>query len=135
MKRDGTGEGSKRFLKAVLFGCGTVSLGLGMAGIFLPLLPTTPFLILAAILFAKSSKKLHHWIMHNRLFGKYIKNYVSGGGIPLGAKIVIIALLWITIGISAVFAVSAAALRIILALVAVGVTVHIVTVRTLRSEK
>ena len=126
---------SKGFLKAVFFAGGTISLGLGIVGIFLPLLPTTPFLILAAILYARSSRRLHYWIMHNRLFGRYIKNYVSGGGISLPAKIVIITLLWVTIGISAFFVVSSLVVRIILALVAVGVSLHIITVRTLRSKE
>ena len=126
---------SKGFLKMLLFAGGTISLGLGILGIFLPLLPTTPFLILSALLYARSSRKLHGWIMHNRLFGRYIENYVSGGGIPLPAKIVIIAVLWITIGISALFVVSSLIIRIVLLLVATGVSVHIITVRTLRSEK
>jgi uncharacterized membrane protein YbaN (DUF454 family) len=123
------------FLRTVLFACGTISLGLGILGIFLPLLPTTPFLILAAILYARSSQRLHRWIMNNRLFGRYIKNYVSGGGIPLHAKVVILIFLWVTIGISAIFVVSSLVLRIVLACVAVGVSIHIVTIRTLRSER
>jgi len=130
MRKNMYRNGSKGFLKAVFFAVGTISLGLGIVGIFL-----TPFLILAAILYARSSRKLHFWIMHNRLFGRYINNYVSGGGIPLPAKIVIITLLWGTIGISAVFIVSSLVIRIILALVAVGVSVHIITVRTLRSKE
>jgi uncharacterized membrane protein YbaN (DUF454 family) len=125
----------RRFLRTVLFACGTISLGLGILGIFLPLLPTTPFLILAAILYARSSQRLHRWIMHNRLFGKYIRNYVSGGGISLPAKVVVIIILWVSIGISAIFVVSSLALRIVLACVAVGVSIHIVTIRTLRSER
>jgi len=135
MRQNPVKNESKGFLKAIFFAGGTISLGLGIVGIFLPLLPTTPFLILAAIFYARSSKRLHYWIMHNRLFGRYIKNYVSGGGIPLPAKIVIIILLWITIGISAIFVVSGIVIRIILFLVATGVSVHIITVRTLRSKE
>jgi uncharacterized membrane protein YbaN (DUF454 family) len=123
------------FFRTVLFACGSLSLGLGILGIFLPILPTTPFLILAAILYARSSKRLHYWIMNNRLFGRYIRNYVSGGGIPLSAKVIMLILLWVTIGISAFFVVSNLVLRIILACVAVGVSIHIVTIRTLRSER
>ena len=121
--------------KALLFAGGAASLGLGIVGIFLPVLPTTPFLILAAFLFAKSSDRLHYWILHNRLFGRYIKNYVSGKGMAPAAKIVVILLLWATISLSAFIAVSALWLRIVLLAVAAGVSVHILTIPTYRGKK
>lgn len=120
-------------LKWILIVLGSVSVALGILGTFLPLLPTTPFLLLAAACYAKSSRRLHNWLFTNRLFGSYLRSYAEGEGIPLRVKVVVIAMLWITIGFSAVFVVSALAARIILALIALGVTTYILSVKTARS--
>ncbi|MCC6972236.1 MAG: YbaN family protein, partial [Phycisphaerales bacterium] len=69
-------------------------LGIGILGMFLPVLPTTIFFILAAWCFARSSEKFHHWLHHNRLFGKYLRNFRNGHGMTLGSKIFSIAFLW-----------------------------------------
>ncbi len=118
--------------RALLFAGGSLSLGLGIFGIFLPVLPTTPFLILATFLFARSSHKAHYWILHNRLFGRYIRNYVSGNGMPLAAKILVLVVLWATICLSAFMAVSILWVRIVLLAVAFGVSIHILTIPTLK---
>ncbi|MBN2324705.1 MAG: YbaN family protein [Spirochaetes bacterium] len=118
--------------RVLLFSGGSLSLGLGIIGIFLPVLPTTPFLILAAFLFAKSSRRIHYWILHNRLFGRYIRNYVSGRGMAPAAKLLVIAVLWVTICLSALLAVSTLWVRIVLFAVAVGVSIHILTIPTLK---
>jgi uncharacterized membrane protein YbaN (DUF454 family) len=122
---------TKGVLRWLLMGAGTLSLGIGIVGIFLPLLPTTPFVLLAAILYSRSSKRFHHWLLYNKLFGRFIRNYLSGKGIPLSAKIVSIALLWITLGTTAIFFVSMLVIRIILLLVGVGVSVHLLLIPTL----
>ena len=106
--------------------CGTISVALGVLGLFLPLLPTTPFLLLAAACYARSSEKLYHWLLGNRWFGQYIRNYREGKGIPLKRAAVAIALLWLTIGYTAVVAVSLWWVRLILLAIAGGVTVHLV---------
>jgi uncharacterized membrane protein YbaN (DUF454 family) len=111
---------------------GTISLGLGILGIFLPLLPTTPFLLLAAACYSRSSRRFSNWLSGNRLFGKFIKDYQEGKGIPLKLKIFSILLLWITIGCSAAFAVQMLAVRAILVVIAFGVTIHILSIRTHR---
>ncbi len=121
-----------RSVKWVLTIAGTFFVGIGIIGIFLPLLPTTPFLLLAAACFARSSKKFYNWLLNNKRFGKYIKNYREGKGIPLKVKVSSISLLWLTIIFSAVFIVSILFIRIILILVAVGVTMHILPIRTLK---
>ena len=111
---------------------GTISLGLAVLGIFLPLLPTTPFLLLAAACYARSSRRFSNWLSSNRFFGKFIKNYQEGKGVPLKLKAFSILLLWITIGCSVAFAVQILAVRIILGFIATGVTIHILSIRTQR---
>jgi uncharacterized membrane protein YbaN (DUF454 family) len=88
-------------------------------------LPTTPFLLLAAACYMRSSDRFYRWLVHNRVFGAYIRNYIEGRGIPLKIKAFTISLLWLTIGLSAAFATENLIIRIVLAAVAVGVTVHI----------
>jgi len=92
----------KSFLKKLLIAIGFLSLTLAAIGIFIPLLPTTPFLLLAAACFAKSSNSLHNWLISHRWFGSLILNYQLGKGIPLRAKIISIIFLWISI-LSTVF--------------------------------
>lgn len=116
----------------MLIGAGTFFVGLGILGIFLPVLPTTPFLLLAAAFYARSSQRFYNWLLCNRWFGDYIRNYIQGRGVPLRVKVLTIALLWITIGLSAAFVVQAFAVRLVLVLIAVGVSLHIVLLRTLR---
>lgn len=114
---------------------GSLFLGLGILGIFLPLLPTTPFLLLAAACFARSSKKLYEWLLNNRWFGSYIRNYREGKGIPLKVKIVSLALLWMAIVYSTVFVASGFLVRFILVLIAICVTIHILSFKALRVRK
>jgi uncharacterized membrane protein YbaN (DUF454 family) len=123
---------TRNWLRLVLIIAGTVSTGLGILGIFVPLLPTTPFLLLAAICYARSSERFYHWLLNNHWFGSYIRNYLQKGGIPLKAKVFTLALLWVVIGCSAAFAVESFIIRLILALIAIGVTIHVLTLRTLK---
>ena len=116
----------------VLTIAGTFFVGLGILGIFLPLLPTTPFLLLAAACYARSSERFYHWLLNNRWFGNYLKNYWERKGIPLKIKVLSISFLWITIGYSAVFVVQILLSKIILVLIAIGVTIHILSIRTLK---
>jgi uncharacterized membrane protein YbaN (DUF454 family) len=122
----------KTIKRNLLITGGTLSTGLGVAGIFIPILPTTPFLLLAAYCYMRSSDRLYHWLLNNRLFGAYITNYIEGRGMPLRTKIFTILLLWVTIGLTIAFAVQNLAIRIILILIAVGVTLHISLIKTKR---
>jgi len=115
--------------RRLLFAAGTLCTGLGIIGIFVPILPTTPFLLLAAACYMRSSERFYRWLTNNRVFGAYVTNYIEGRGMPLRIKILTIVLLWLAIGLSATFAVQSLAIRIILICVAVGVTVHIVLIR------
>ncbi len=116
----------------ILIIAGFICVGLGILGMFLPVLPTTPFLLLAAAAFAKSSDKAYHWLMTNKWFGSYISNYREGKGIPLHVKITSITFLWLTILTSAIFFVDNLYIKILLILIAIGVTTHIVSVKTMR---
>jgi uncharacterized membrane protein YbaN (DUF454 family) len=115
--------------RRLLATAGTVSMGLGIAGIFFPILPTTPFLLLAAYCYMRSSSRLYRWLLKNRFFGSYVRNYIEGRGMPLHLKIITIALLWLTIGLTAAFAVDYIVIRIVLIIVAVAVTIHIVMIK------
>lgn len=127
-----TNKTSSRLLRGLLIAAGTLFVGLGVLGIFLPLLPTTPFLLLAAACYAKSSKRFYHWLLNNKWFGNYIKNYREKRGIPLKVKFASISLLWITILYSVLFIVHILFVKIILILIASGVTIHILSIRTLK---
>jgi len=114
-----------RLGRRALIAAGTVSLGIGLAGVFLPILPTTPFLLLAAACYARSSDRLYIWLVGNRWFGSQVRAYREGRGVSPRTKALAVLLLWVTIGCSAAFVVSALALRALLATIAVGVTVFI----------
>jgi len=118
-------------VRQVLIIFGTLFLGLGILGIFLPVLPTTPFLLITAACYAKSSERLSNWLLNNRWFGKIIKSYLKEKGIQLKTKILAISFLWITIGYS-VFILQIFLVRILLISVAIGVTIHILSMRTLK---
>jgi len=132
MAQGQTNKLSNRLIKWVLITVGTFFVGLGIIGIFLPLLPTTPFLLLAAVCYARSSERFYNWLLNNKRLGSYIKNYREGKGVPLKVKAFTISLLWVTIIFSAFIFVSNFILEIILFLIAVGVTMHILSIRTLK---
>ncbi|UCE98055.1 MAG: YbaN family protein [Dehalococcoidia bacterium] len=115
--------------KQLLIVAGTASLIAGIVGVFIPILPTTPFLLLAAACYIRSSERLYRSLLNNRLVGGYIRDYIHGKGMPIKIKIITLLVLWITIGISA-FLVAHIAVRIILLLVAIGVSIHIVLIKT-----
>ena len=116
-------------IQILLITLGTFFVGVGIAGIFIPVLPTTPFLLISAALYAKSSTRFYNWLINNRIFGQYIKNYREGKGISLRLKIITITLLWLTIGCSAIFAVDILWVRIMLVIIAAGVTIHVIRIR------
>ena len=121
--------------KRLLFTAGTLFTAIGILGIFVPILPTTPFLLLAAACYVRSSQRFYDWLLNNRFFGAYIKNYMQGKGMPLRLKIFTVILLWITIALSMWLATQILAVRIILALVAIGVTTHIILIKTVKGEE
>lgn len=121
-------------IRALLLVLATLCVVLGVVGIFLPVLPTIPFLVLAAICYARSSESCYQWLMTNRLFGEYIRNYREGRGIPFKQKVLTILLLWLTIGSTAWLAVSQWWVRWILLGIAAGVTIHLVKIKTYKPK-
>ncbi|MBN1410809.1 MAG: YbaN family protein [Spirochaetales bacterium] len=120
--------------KVFLIIAGNISLSLGVAGIFLPVLPTTPFLLLSAACFLRSSDKLYYWLTHHRIFGNYIQGYVKYKAISLRAKVISITALWLVIGSTIIFFISSLWIRILLILIAVGVTFYLVSIKTLTQK-
>ncbi len=122
-------------MRIVLIILGVICVITGVIGIFVPILPTTPFLLLAVILFSRSSKRFYKWTISNRLFGEYIRNYREGKGIPIVNKVITLILLWTSILFATLFALKILWIRIILLLVASLVTIHIIAIKNYRKEK
>ncbi|NQT30306.1 MAG: YbaN family protein [Candidatus Saganbacteria bacterium] len=122
----------KGLIKILLIGAGTFFVVLGFVGIFLPLLPTTPFLLLAAACYARSCEKFYNWLLSNRWFGQYIKDWRAGRGIPLKTKVFAISLLILTIAYSALFVVPNIWAKVGLGVIAIGVSLHIISQPTLK---
>jgi uncharacterized membrane protein YbaN (DUF454 family) len=120
------------WLKPLLVVAGSIFVGLGILGIFLPILPTTPFLLLAAACYARSSKRFYCWLLNNRWFGTYINNYRQKRGMPLKVKLLTVSLMWLTLMLSLVFAVQSLTLKLILIILVLGVSIHILRIKTLK---
>ena len=114
-----------RLLRVLLLAAGLFSLVLGALGIFLPLLPTVPFLLLAAACFARSSERIHHWLVNHSYLGPMIAGFLDGQGIPRQAKLRAIALIWLTIPPSAIWLVSHPWLKGLLFAIALAVTLYL----------
>lgn len=109
---------------------GFVLVAIGVVGIFLPLLPTTIFLILASICFLKSSPKANHWLRNHKILGGYIDNYQNKTGLTRNVKIANIITLWASISLSAFLFTNELYIRIILLAIAIGVTIHLLMIKT-----
>jgi len=121
---------SERLKRWLLVAAGTVCAGIGAIGIVVPVLPTTPFLLLAAICFTRGSPRLYRALLSNRLLGSYIRDYLEGRGMTARAKVWTLSLLWAGIALTAALATDSLVVRMLLAAVLVGVTIHILTVGT-----
>lgn len=119
-------------MKYLLAGLGLLSLSLGILGIFLPVLPTTPFLLLASVLFLKSSKSLYDWLMNHPKLGPYISNFLVHKAIPLRVKIVSVSMVWITLLYCALMVAEHWAFKLLFVVIAIAVTVHILSYKTLK---
>lgn len=111
---------------------GAVFLALGAIGVPLPVLPTTPFLLLAAACFLRGSPRMYGWMMSNRLFGRQLAAYRAGQGVPARTKAMAVTLLWIGIGVSIALVVPGTAWRLLLAAIGAAVTLHILALPTRR---
>jgi uncharacterized membrane protein YbaN (DUF454 family) len=120
--------------KMVLFALGLLSLGLGTLGAFLPVLPTTPFVLLAGICFSASSPKMYELIRKSKFFGPYIENYRNKTGVPLSVKITSIISMWLLLAFSAFF-MNKTWSFIVFPLIGCAVTIHILLLKTQKKEK
>jgi uncharacterized membrane protein YbaN (DUF454 family) len=127
-----TNISDKPFVRILLIAGGFLFVGIGVLGMFLPLLPTTIFFLLAAWCFARSSEKFHNWLHHNKLFGKYLTNYSVNKGMTIRSKIFSISFLWLGILVSVIFATDIIYIRILLIAIAIGVSWHVLAIKTLK---
>lgn len=111
---------------------GTISLMAGIIGIFLPLVPTTPFLLLAAAMYFRGSPRLYHRLLRQKYLGTYILNFREHKAIPLHAKIISVSLIWITLGYCAVRTMPHLWAAILFLIIAAGITRHILSYKTLK---
>lgn len=119
-------------MNIILTVLGLVSLGLGILGIFLPVLPTTPLLLLAAALFLRGNRRLYDWLLNHPKLGPYITNFMKYKAIPLKIKVIAVTALWLTLLYCAIFVAEHWAFRLFFIAIAVGVTIHILSYKTLR---
>lgn len=122
-------EHPNRLVRYLLLGIGLLSLILGVVGIFVPLLPTTPFLLLSAACFMRSSRRFHTWLVTHPHLGPWIRDYLDGEGIPLKGKVYAIGLMWTSILLSCYF-VPVLPARIFLLTSATLVTLYILKQKT-----
>jgi uncharacterized membrane protein YbaN (DUF454 family) len=94
---------ASRIPRPVLLGAGWVCVVLGFIGVFIPGMPTTTFLLVAAWCFYRSSERAHTWLLENRLLGPYVRDFLSGKGMPLRSKVIAISAMWLACGTSAWF--------------------------------
>ena len=118
---------SGKVKKLFFIALGTLSLGVGLLGVIIPVLPTTPFLILAVACYLRGSERLHHWMLNNSLFGGLVKDYLEGRGMKAKQKVFTLIFLWLTITITVVFFIEAFTVKVLLLLIATAVSVHILT--------
>jgi uncharacterized membrane protein YbaN (DUF454 family) len=85
-------------MRALLIGCGTLCVALGVIGIFLPLMPTTVFLLMAAACYARSSDRFYQKLVNHRILGVYIRSSREGAGMKRRDKAITLVLLWVSIG-------------------------------------
>ena len=112
---------NSRWARGALIALGTVFVGLGMLGALLPLLPTTPFLLLAAACYARGSERFYRWLLNNRLFGPSIRAWRRDRSMPVKAKRTAIILVVITFGVTVGFFVTGLVARVLLVLLAAGI--------------
>ncbi len=119
-------------MKWILTILGLLALGLGILGIFLPVLPTTPLLLLAAALFLRSNRGLYDWLLNHPRLGPYIRNFMEYKAIPLKIKVLSVTLVWITLLNCAIFVADHWAFRLFFIVLAAAITVHILSYKTLK---
>ena len=123
----------KNLKKKLYIAFGFLAVALAIIGVFIPGLPTVPFLLVALFCFERSSKKYHDMIMNNKYFGPVLQDYYSGKGLTLSVKIK--AILFLSCGmIFSIYKIQNLHARIGLALVWLGVAIHIILLKTKKTK-
>jgi uncharacterized membrane protein YbaN (DUF454 family) len=120
----------ERAIRAFWVTCGTLSLALGIIGIFLPVLPTTPFVLLAAACFARGSERFHHWLVTHHRFGPLVRDLQAHRSIPLRAKCLALSMMWTSMSVTAWLMRARPLASITLIAIALAVTVWMVCLPT-----
>ena len=129
LMRSGVINREGRAIKYIYIALGILSVILGLIGALLPIIPTTPFLLVASYFFTRSSKRLNDLLYKNRYLGPYLQSISSGNGMPLVAKIYTISLLWFFMLVS-IFMIDFIAIKITLFVIASGVTIYVSSLKT-----
>ncbi|NLN45530.1 MAG: DUF454 domain-containing protein [Clostridiaceae bacterium] len=116
--------------KAALLTGGCISLGVAVIGLFVPVLPTTPLLLVALWCFLRSSPRMHARLLAHPVLGAYVRDYVEHRAIRRGARRRTLALLWLSLGVSALL-IDSLHVRVVLAVVGIGVTFHLLRLHVL----
>lgn len=124
----------KKITKPILYVLAWISFALGFIGAFLPVLPTTPFMILAAYLFSKSSPRMHSWLTSLPYFGDAIIDWETSKVIRPKAKATAITMIWLMMGATIIFASISDSLKIMLAVIGVCVSTYILTRKSYASN-
>ena len=114
----------------MLISAGLICVGLGALGIILPGLPTTPFLLLAAYCFARSSEHFHSWLLNHRWFGSYVSNFEEGRGMTRPAKATTLLVMWLSFGVTIVFFVPVVWGQVGMVLMAMAVSIYLLRLPT-----
>ncbi len=114
----------------VLMGCGWLALALGAVGLVLPVLPTAPFVLVAAACFMRSSERLHAWVVEHPTFGIHIRDYLAGKGLRRRTKVLALATLWASVSVSVAVFVPLFAADAAIVVIAALVTVYILRLPT-----
>lgn len=134
MPQNKPGPGSNHvksdLLRWILICCGWGAIVAGVIGIFLPLVPTVPFLLLAVACFARSSVRFHGWLVDHTHLGPLVRDYLSGAGIPLRAKRMAIGMVWVSFTLSTFLFAEALWLKALLMTIAVGITLYLLSLPT-----
>lgn len=125
---------SRRATRIAYLVAGSISLGLGSLGVLIPVLPTTPFVILAAFCFARGSVRAHCWLLENRVFGPLLRDYLAGRGVSRRVKAGALVFLWAVLGVSIGLFVPMLWARVLLGVIGVAVTIHIVMIKSRKGE-
>ncbi|KAF0208685.1 MAG: hypothetical protein FD171_326 [Actinobacteria bacterium] len=123
-----------RFPRWLLLGFGWACVVLGFIGVFVPGMPTTTFLLIAAWCFYRSSERAHTWLLQHRILGPYVRDFLSGKGMPLRSKVIAVSMMWLTCGASALFFVPALWAKVLVLSCAVIGTVMVSRVPTRVAE-